>query len=174
MKTLVKKREEYKPLFWIPKKTFLDVNVYEHFTIVKSDILFNKNELSIIEKYNLESVIELNGVNLETTKFQLLVDNNKPKDIDINKIKKRNEVISIKISIDANIVQIISEVNIYPKNNTSLEGLFESNQMLCTQCEAEGFRKITWFPDRPDNLSIFTYFQRLIIFSSIIAFLKVL
>ena len=28
--------------------------------------------------------------------------------------------------------------------------------MLCTQCEPEGFRKITWFPDRPDNLSLFT------------------
>ena len=66
MKTLVKKREDYKPLFWIPKKTFLDIYVYEDFTIVKSEILFNKNEFSIIEKYNLENVIELNGVNLET------------------------------------------------------------------------------------------------------------
>ena len=41
-------------------------------------------------------------------------------------------------------------------SNTSLEGLYQSNNMLCTQCEAEGFRKITWFPDRPDNLSLFT------------------
>ena len=42
MKTLVKKREDYKPLFWIPKKTFLDIYVYDDFTIVKSEILFNK------------------------------------------------------------------------------------------------------------------------------------
>ena len=156
MKTLVKKRENYKPLFWIPKKTFLDISVYEDFTIVKSEILFNKNEFSIIEKYNLKSAIELNGVNLETIKFQLLVDNDKPTNILKNKIKKINEVIFIKVSVDATFVKILSEVKIYPKNNTSLEGLFESNQMLCTQCEPEGFRKITWFTDRPDCLSIFT------------------
>ncbi|MDC0227800.1 aminopeptidase N, partial [Alphaproteobacteria bacterium] len=156
MKTLVKKREDYKPLFWVPKKTFLDIYVQEDFTIVKSEVLFNKNQFSIIEKYNLESVIELNGVNLETLKFELLVDNDKPTNILKNKIKKRNEVISIKVSMDANFVKILSEVKIYPKKNTSLEGLFESNQMLCTQCEPEGFRKITWFPDRPDCLSIFT------------------
>ena len=75
MKTLVKKREDYKPLFWVPKKTFLDIYVQEDFTTVKSEVLFNKNEFSIIKRYNLESVIELNGVNLETLKFELLVDN---------------------------------------------------------------------------------------------------
>ena len=40
-----------------------------------------------------------------------------------------------------------------PANNTSLEGLYLSNGTYCTQCEAEGFRKITWFLDRPDILS---------------------
>ena len=53
-------------------------------------------------------------------------------------------------------VKIITEVKIYPSTNNSLEGLYQSNNMLCTQCEAEGFRKITWFPDRPDCLSLFT------------------
>ncbi len=43
-----------------------------------------------------------------------------------------------------------------PKANTALEGLFLSNGMLCTQCEAQGFRKITWFLDRPDVMSRFT------------------
>src|SRR5690606_32744007 len=38
----------------------------------------------------------------------------------------------------------------------ALEGLYRSNGMYCTQCEAEGFRRITWFPDRPDVLSRFT------------------
>ena len=52
-------------------------------------------------------------------------------------------------------IKIISQVKIYPKENTSLEGLYESNQMFCTQCEPEGFRKITWFTDRPDCLAIF-------------------
>tara|TARA_R110002020_G_scaffold10051_15_gene38951 strand:+ start:801 stop:3347 length:2547 start_codon:yes stop_codon:yes gene_type:complete len=47
-------------------------------------------------------------------------------------------------------------VEIDPANNTALEGLYMSNGMYCTQCEPEGFRKITFFPDRPDVMSIFT------------------
>ncbi len=48
------------------------------------------------------------------------------------------------------------EVEIDPENNTALEGLFMSNGMYCTQCEAEGFRKITYYPDRPDVMATFT------------------
>ena len=47
------------------------------------------------------------------------------------------------------------EVEIDPQNNTSLEGLYMSNGMYCTQCEAEGFRKITYYPDRPDVMAQF-------------------
>lgn len=43
-----------------------------------------------------------------------------------------------------------------PQANTALEGLYLSSSMLCTQCEAQGFRKITWFLDRPDVMSRFT------------------
>ncbi len=49
-----------------------------------------------------------------------------------------------------------AEVEIDPSANTSLEGLYMSNGMYCTQCEAEGFRKITFYPDRPDVMSVFT------------------
>lgn len=45
---------------------------------------------------------------------------------------------------------------IYPAANTSLEGLYRSSGNYCTQCEAEGFRKITYYPDRPDILTRFT------------------
>lgn len=48
------------------------------------------------------------------------------------------------------------ETVIDPYNNTALEGLYESKGMLCTQCEAEGFRRITYYIDRPDNMAIFT------------------
>ena len=48
------------------------------------------------------------------------------------------------------------ENTISPKANTALEGLYLSNTMLCTQCEAEGFRKITYFLDRPDVMTLFT------------------
>ena len=48
-----------------------------------------------------------------------------------------------------------AEVSIAPDGNTALEGLYMSNGMYCTQCEAEGFRKITYYPDRPDVLAPF-------------------
>ncbi len=50
---------------------------------------------------------------------------------------------------------LISVVDIEPEKNTALEGLYMSNGMYCTQCEAQGFRHITFFPDRPDVLSRF-------------------
>jgi aminopeptidase N len=45
---------------------------------------------------------------------------------------------------------------IYPEANKSMEGLYLSNGLYCTQCEAHGFRKITYFTDRPDNMAIFS------------------
>ncbi|MEM7596559.1 MAG: aminopeptidase N [Pseudomonadota bacterium] len=48
-----------------------------------------------------------------------------------------------------------AEVEINPEANTALEGLYMSNGMYCTQCEAEGFRKITFYPDRPDVMTKF-------------------
>jgi aminopeptidase N len=51
---------------------------------------------------------------------------------------------------------LTTEVEIDPAGNTALEGLYMSGGRFCTQCEAEGFRKITYWPDRPDVLSKFT------------------
>jgi aminopeptidase N len=45
---------------------------------------------------------------------------------------------------------------ISPETNTSLDGLYLSDKMFCTQCEAEGFRKITYFPDRPDVMASYS------------------
>jgi aminopeptidase N len=45
---------------------------------------------------------------------------------------------------------------IYPQKNTSLEGLYQSSGNFCTQCEAQGFRKITYYQDRPDVMSVFS------------------
>ena len=52
---------------------------------------------------------------------------------------------------DAHEITIDTVIN--PVANTQLSGLYASNGLLCTQCEAEGFRRITFFPDRPDVLS---------------------
>ncbi len=65
--------------------------------------------------------------------------------------------------------ELETEVEIDPQGNTALDGLYMSAGRFCTQCEAEGFRKITWFADRPDVLARFTVrieadrsFQRLL------------
>ena len=155
MQDTIKKRLDYKPTYWLPRNTFLNFLIYENFTIVKSKISFKKNNSSIIEKFQLENVIELNGVNLLTNKLQLKINDTLIKNIEVSKFKKNNETIILPISEEAISVEIFTEVKIFPKNNKSLEGLYESNKMLCTQCEPEGFRKITWFPDRPDCLSLF-------------------
>lgn len=47
-------------------------------------------------------------------------------------------------------------VAIHPDDNAALMGLYTSGGRLCTQCESQGFRRITWYPDRPDVLSTFT------------------
>ncbi len=51
-------------------------------------------------------------------------------------------------------LEIVTQIA--PQNNTTLSGLYTSNGMFCTQCEAEGFRRITYFLDRPDNLAVYT------------------
>jgi len=52
--------------------------------------------------------------------------------------------------------QLRCVTRIRPQDNTSLEGLYKSRTMFCTQCEAEGFRKITYYLDRPDVMSVYT------------------
>jgi aminopeptidase N len=49
--------------------------------------------------------------------------------------------------------ELTVETEIHPDRNTALEGLYVSGGNFCTQCEAEGFRRITWFPDRPDVMA---------------------
>ncbi|ALO46538.1 aminopeptidase N [Pseudohongiella spirulinae] len=51
--------------------------------------------------------------------------------------------------------ELSCETLIKPQENTSLEGLYKSHTMFCTQCEAEGFRKITYYLDRPDVMAMF-------------------
>jgi Peptidase M1 N-terminal domain len=50
---------------------------------------------------------------------------------------------------------ITTKVEIVPENNTQLAGLYKSSSTYCTQCEAMGFRRITYYPDRPDNMAVF-------------------
>jgi aminopeptidase N len=65
-----------------------------------------------------------------------------------------DEMLTLTDMPDRAVVEV--ETLIHPDSNTALEGLYVSSGMFCTQCEAEGFRRITWFPDRPDVMARYT------------------
>jgi aminopeptidase N len=87
-------------------------------------------------------------------------------DFKLISIKLNNETLSpeqYKLSSDKLILSKLPaqfsleiETEIEPQNNTSLEGVYKSNGIFCTQCEAEGFRKITYFLDRPDVMTVYS------------------
>ncbi len=156
MKKVIKRRIDYTPLFWLPYEIFLEILIFDEFTIVKSQVTYKKNNNKVVHTFDLKSHLELNGEDLVTKKFQLIIDDNAPKNIKIDKLKKVNEVLEISVPSNSKIIKTITEVKIFPSKNHALEGIYQSNNMFCTQCEPEGFRKITWFPDRPDCLSLFT------------------
>jgi aminopeptidase N len=70
------------------------------------------------------------------------------------KVDKRGLTLAAKLLPDGPFT-LETEVEIAPEGNTALEGLYMSKGMYCTQCEAEGFRKITFYPDRPDVMARF-------------------
>src|SRR3954451_14849550 len=65
-----------------------------------------------------------------------------------------DETLSVDGVPDEFLLDVVTEIA--PASNTSLEGLYLSKGIFCTQCEAEGFRRITYYLDRPDNLAVFT------------------
>lgn len=62
--------------------------------------------------------------------------------------------LSLTIKQEAAVIDIETEIN--PQANSRLEGLYLSDAVFCTQCEAEGFRRITYFYDRPDVMAVYT------------------
>lgn len=66
------------------------------------------------------------------------------------------DAVSLTVQPLAGSFELVITTRIEPQNNTALEGLYKSGGMFCTQCEAEGFRKITYYLDRPDVMSRFT------------------
>jgi aminopeptidase N len=66
----------------------------------------------------------------------------------------QDEELTVEAMPDACTMEIVTRIQ--PSANTSLEGLYRADSAYCTQCEAEGFRKITFFPDRPDVMAVFS------------------
>lgn len=134
------KLDEYKKLPYSIEQVYLTIDLDLERTLVESQVKF--------QDYQVGEKIYLNGVDL-------LLDSIS---IDGGKLSEESYSISeeglsftwTKPSFDLVIKNIIN-----PKSNTALEGIYRSGDIYCTQCEAEGFRRITYFPDRPDNMTKF-------------------
>ena len=119
----------------------------EENTLVRSRLLLRRNPESMLRN----SPLVLQGEELELLSLRL-----------DGQVLTGQEYLLSAESLTLNTVpqnqpfELLIENRINPKANTALEGLYLSSSMLCTQCEAQGFRKITWFLDRPDIMSRFT------------------
>jgi len=92
----------------------------------------------------------LDGVGLKTLSMTI---NGQP--VDPALIRPQEEKLVIPAADLPESFTFAAEVEIDPEANTALEGLYLSGGIFCTQCEAEGFRHITWYPDRPDVMAPF-------------------
>ncbi|MCC5878759.1 MAG: aminopeptidase N [Idiomarina sp.] len=141
-KPQAKYRLDYQPPAFVIDSVDLDIDLYEHNTQVVSELVVKRQgEPGMPLVLNGESLrlqkIELDGVVLSEQRYQL-------KDNTLT-IEQLPETFTLRITTHTD-----------PVDNTALEGLYKSGGAYCTQCEAEGFRRITYYPDRPDVLAVFT------------------
>jgi aminopeptidase N len=133
---------EYRPPAYFIDEVRLDFNLEPSATRVKATLTVRRNG-------DHAEPLRLDGVRLKP--ISVAIDG---KALDASAYAITDEDITIP-GVPAAFT-LDTEVEIDPEGNKALEGLYMSGGRFCTQCESEGFRKITWFPDRPDVLSRFT------------------
>jgi aminopeptidase N len=138
------RREDYLPPDWLIPQVALDFALAADETRVAALLHVERNGT-----HDRALVLDCD----ELTLVSVTVDGTELSGLTIEKGKLR-----VPLSGSAHKVQTI--VTIAPGANTKLMGLYASEGMLCSQCEAEGFRRITPFPDRPDVLSRYTVRMR--------------
>jgi aminopeptidase N len=146
MKTDQLKRKllaDYQPSDFDIRTTRLEFNLDEISTRVKSELLIVRSSTGKGKSLCLD------GIALELV--DIAIDGNSLKSDEYVKTDENITILEVPDSFTLN-----CEVIINPKENTRLEGLYLSNGVFCTQCEAEGFRYITYYIDRPDVMSVFT------------------
>ena len=136
------------PDYWIDQ-TNLTFDLYEDHTMVTSVLSIYRNLDIKSGKQGEDNLPELVLVGDDLELVSVEIDDKPFSDFKVEggflKIMSPKERFTLK-----------TVCRIKPQENTSLEGLYKSNGMFCTQCEAEGFRKITYYLDRPDVMSRFT------------------
>jgi aminopeptidase N len=138
---LLIRREDYRPFPWLVPEVALDFELGLERTRVRSTLTVQRNA-----KAPASSTIRLNGDAL--TPREVRVDGQA-----VNAWSMDGQDLIIPLTGETHEIEITTELA--PAANTQLMGLYASNGMLCTQCEAEGFRRIAFFPDRPDVLSTY-------------------
>ena len=132
-------KDYQKPAFLV-ESIHLDIQVYDDHTIVDSTLVMKRQATGALvllgRDLELKS-IQLNGELLTADQYEL-----------------DTEQLLITDAPDQVILKI--QVVIHPESNTQLEGLYKAGDLFVTQNEPEGFRKITFYPDRPDVLAEFT------------------
>ncbi len=134
---------DYRPAPYLLERTDLTVQLHSGHTEVMAQLAFVPNPLAqpgplVLQGVDLELLeLRLDGELLPAEAFELSADQ------------------LVITQPPAGVFQLQSRVRIHPETNSTLEGLYASGGLFTTQCEAEGFRRITFHPDRPDLLSRF-------------------
>jgi aminopeptidase N len=138
---LLIQREDYRPPAWLVPEVALDFALGLEETRVTARLQVQRNPAGGDDR-----VLRLNGDGLAAQAVS--VDGALHNDWRMD-----GADLLIDLPADAHEITIATVIN--PIANSQLMGLYASSGMLCTQCEAEGFRRITFFPDRPDVLSVY-------------------
>jgi len=136
------RREDYLPPAWLIPEVSLDFRLGVDATHVASRLTVRRNPAG-----NGTATLRLSGDQIAP--LAVRVDGREANDWRLD-----GADLLVDLPGDAHEVEVETCVN--PAANSQLMGLYASNGMLCTQCEAEGFRRITFFPDRPDVLSTYS------------------
>ncbi|MBA2652279.1 MAG: aminopeptidase N [Tatlockia sp.] len=133
-------RKDYKAPTFSVSTVDLDFDLYNDHALV-----VNRMQL----KRQSEGALHLYGDELELVSLHL---NGKP--LDKANYRLENDDLIIDNCPDEFSLEVVTRIE--PQNNTKLSGLYRSNHLFCTQCEAEGFQRISFYLDRPDVLAKFS------------------
>jgi aminopeptidase N len=134
---------DYRPAPFLIERTELRFQLFADHSLVEAELSFSPNPAAE------PGPIELRGEALELLELALDGELLAPEAFRL----EAGRLVLLQPPTRA--FRLRSRVRIHPEANTTLEGLYVSGGMFTTQCEAEGFRRITFHPDRPDLLSRF-------------------
>ncbi|MCP1470144.1 aminopeptidase N [Sphingobium sp. OAS761] len=136
---MIIRRTDYRPPDWLVPDIALDFDLDPALTRVRA-------RLSVARNGDHDRPLRLDGDGL--VPLEIAVDG-----VPLAQTDWHMEAGAMIIALSGDIHVVETLVELVPESNSKLMGLYASGGLLCTQCEAEGFRRITFFPDRPDILS---------------------